>query len=358
MKIGVDYQFFVKRESKEIIEVFRITNLLYNLRIGMIRTTLPQARLIIILTLILSSSLHLSAQKQSIKTIIVDAGHGGTAVGAKGLFSNEADIALDIAMKLGKRIEDELEGIKVVYTRTTKDLPGGVTSSRVANRLRAEMANEARGDLFISIHCNSTRQKAGGWYAKRVVGHKNKVVYTGKGSKRKRKTVKVPIYESYYVKNTRHGTETYIWAADRSGVKSEYIHTEDDGEFAGDSTNAGTAAASAGMPDMNTPEARIRAQLYEKKYFTKSLLLGTYIEEEFEKGGRLSQGVKQRNEEQIWVLQATGMPSVLVETGFISNKEEEEYLNSEKGQDEVVDSIINALKKYRNGTANQASATN
>jgi len=355
VKIGADYQFFVERESKEIIEVFRITNLLYNLRIGMIRTTLAQARFTAILTLLSITSFHLSAQKQTIKTIVVDAGHGGTAVGAKGLFSNEADIALDIAMKLGKRIEDEMEDIKVVYTRTTKALPGGVTSSRVANRLRAEMANEARGDLFISIHCNSTRQKAGGWYAKRVIGHKNKVVYTGKGSKRKKKTIKVPITESYYVKNTRHGTETYIWAADRSGVKSEYIHTEDDGEFAGDSANAGTTA---GMPDMNTPEARVRAQLYEKKYFTKSLLLGTYIEEEFEKGGRLSQGVKQRNEEQIWVLQATGMPSVLVETGFISNKEEEEYLNSEKGQDEVVDSIINALKKYRNGAASQASATN
>lgn len=321
----------------------------------MIRITLTRTRYIVLLSLYLFISFCVNAQKQTIKTIIVDAGHGGTAVGAKGLFSNEADIALDIALKLGKRIGDEMNDIKVVYTRTTKALPGGVTSSRVANRLRAEMANEARGDLFISIHCNSTRQKAGGWYAQRVVGHKNKVVYTGKGSKRRKKTIKVPITESYYVKNTRHGTETYIWAADRSSVKSEYIHTEDDGEFAADSTNTGAAV---GMPDMNTPEARIRAQLYEKKYFSKSLLLGTYIEEEFEKGGRLSNGVKQRNEEQIWVLQATGMPSVLVETGFISNKEEEEYLNSEQGQDEIVDSIINALKRYRNGGASQTAATN
>lgn len=321
----------------------------------MIRITFSRIRIIGLAAIFSAIGLVATAQKQTIKTIIVDAGHGGTAVGAKGLFSNEADIALAIAMKLGKRIEEELDDIKVVYTRTSKALPGGVTSSRVANRLRAEMANEARGDLFISIHCNSTRQKAGGWYAKRVIGHKNKVVYTGKGSKRKKKTIKVPITESYYVKNTRHGTETYIWAADRSGVKSEYISTEDDGEFAGDSTAAGAAA---GMPDMNTPEARIRAQLYEKRYFNKSLLLGTYIEEEFEKGGRLSQGVKQRNEEQIWVLQATGMPSVLVETGFISNKEEEEYLNSEKGQDEIVESILNALKKYRNGAASQTAATN
>jgi N-acetylmuramoyl-L-alanine amidase len=320
----------------------------------MIRPAFTLTRLLSFSCILTMISVNTFAQKQAIKTIIVDAGHGGTAVGARGLFSNEADITLAIAMKLGKRIQEEMEDIKVVYTRTTKAQPGGVTSSRAANRLRAEMANEARGDLFISIHCNSTRQKAGGWYAKRVVGHKSKVVYTGKGSKRRKKTIQVPITESYYVKNTRHGTETYIWAADRSNVKSEYIHTEDDGEFAADSANNATAA---GMPDMNTPEARIRAQLYEKKYFSKSLLLGTYIEEEFEKGGRLSEGVKQRNEEQIWVLQATGMPSVLVETGFISNKEEEEYLNSEKGQDEIVESILSALKRYRNGSASQTAAT-
>ena len=357
MKIGVDYQFFVKRESKEIIEVFRITNLLYNLRIGMIRTTLAQARLIIILTLILTSSIQLSAQKQTIKTIIVDAGHGGTAVGAKGLFSNEADIALDIAMKLGKRIEDELDDIKVVYTRTSKALPGGVTSSRVANRLERKWQMKPAETCLSVFIVTPQGRKPGAGMLKESSDIKTRWFIPGKVQEKK-KTIKVPIYESYYVKNTRHGTETYIWAADRSGVKSEYIHTEDDGEFAGDSTNAGTTASNAGMPDMNTPEARIRAQLYREKYFTKSLLLGTYIEEEFEKGGRLSQGVKQRNEEQIWVLQATGMPSVLVETGFISNKEEEEYLNSEKGQDEIVDSIINALKKYRNGAANQASATN
>ena len=321
----------------------------------MIRITSFLTRFTVSLIILLTASDILVAQKQTIKTIVVDAGHGGTAVGARGLFSNEADIALAIAMKLGKRIENELEDINVVYTRTSKALPGGVTSARVANRLRAEMANDARGDLFISIHCNSTRQKAGGWYAKRTIGHRNKTVYVGKGSKRRKKVVKVPITESYYVKNTRHGTETYIWAADRSGVKSEYIHTEDDGEFAADSASNGQ---SAGMPDMNTPEARIRAQLYEKKYFTKSLLLGTYIEEEFAKGGRLSAGVKQRNEEQIWVLQATGMPSVLVETGFISNKEEEEYLNSETGQDEIVESILSALKKYRNGASSQSAATN
>jgi N-acetylmuramoyl-L-alanine amidase len=87
--------------------------------------------------------------------------------------------------------------------------------------------------------------------------------------------------------------------------------------------------------------------LYEKKYFAKSLTLATFVEEEFENGGRLSEGVKQRNEKGIWVLQATGMPSILVETGFITNTEEEQYLNSEKGQDEIVAQIVNAIKRYK-----------
>lgn len=98
---------------------------------------------------------------------------------------------------------------------------------------------------------------------------------------------------------------------------------------------------------MSSPEARIRAQLYEKKYFSKSLHLANLVEEAFERGGRKSYGVKQRNEEGIWVLQATGMPSILVETGFLSNTEEEKYLNSEKGQQEVVAAITSALKKYK-----------
>ncbi len=127
-----------------------------------------------------------------------------------------------------------------------------------------------------------------------------------------------------------------------SGVKSTFINVEEAGEFSPDSTSPATPP-----PDMNSPEAKIRAQLYEKKYFGKSLMLANLVEEEFAKSGRASGGVKQRNWEQIWVLQATGMPSILVETGFITNEEEEKYLNSDDGQAEVVESIITALKKYK-----------
>lgn len=282
-------------------------------------------------------------QKSVLATIVVDAGHGGPARGAKGLFSYEADVALAISLKLGQRIQEVFPDTRVVYTRTSDTVFGVNVDPRTANRMRAELANEVKGDLFLSIHCNATPQKAGGWYAKRTIGYKTKTITVGKGAKKRKKTVKVPITENYWVKNERHGTETYIWAADRSGVKSTYINPDESAEFSEDSTSSGSAP----HLDMNSPEAKIRAQLYEKKYFGKSLMLANMVEEEFAKGGRASGGVKQRNWEQIWVLQATGMPSILVETGFITNEEEEKYLNSEEGQAEVVESIITALKRYK-----------
>jgi N-acetylmuramoyl-L-alanine amidase len=282
------------------------------------------------------------AQKNTLRTVIIDAGHGGRDPGARGLISTEAQVALEIALKLGKVLEKEFPAIKFIYTRTDENLPRGVTDPKLANRIRAEMANEAKGDLFIAIHLNATGQKAGGWYAKKIVGYKPKIVYTGKGKRRRKKTIQQPIYESYYVKNTRVGTETYIWAADRSGAKSENVvlDTDEGGEDepVDDPNN---------ILDLNSPEAKIRAQLYTKYFFRNSALLASMVEDEFGKAGRESFGVKQRNNKGIWVLQATGMPSILVETGFITNKEEEEYLNSEKGQDEVVENIVAGFRRYK-----------
>lgn len=285
-------------------------------------------------------------QKPVLSTIIIDPGHGGVDPGARGQHSTEAEIALSVSLKLGKAIEKEMPGVKVIFTRTTDVLAGGGTNVQQSLRYRANMANEARGDLFVSVHCNAAGVKAGGWYAKRVIGHKNRTVYVGKGKKRKKKVVRDPIYESYYVKNWQHGTETYIWAADRGGFKSEAINQsqEEGGENVEDSTN---------ILDLNSPEARIRAQLYEKKFFSKSLLLATFIEEEFVKGGRVSRGVKQRNEKGIWVLQATGMPSVLIETGFVTHTEEEQYIISEKGQDEIVANIMVSLLRYKQSLENK-----
>jgi N-acetylmuramoyl-L-alanine amidase len=291
-----------------------------------------------------------------LRTIIIDPGHGGIDPGARGLISHEADVALEISLKLGTAIQKEFPDMKVVFTRTTDILPGNGDDIHQALRVRADMANKAKGDLYVSIHCNSNGQPAGGFYAKRVIGHKSVYKYVGKGSHKKKKLVKVPLYESYWVKNTRTGTQTYIWAADRSGFKGGAVNDKNDeggeGEEVEDSTN---------ILDLNTPEAKIRAQLYEKKYFDNSFLLASLVEDEFNKAGRKSDGVMQRNNKGIWVLQATGMPSILIETGFITNKEEEEFLNSDKGQDEIVANILSALERYKenvesNHTGNVSSS--
>jgi N-acetylmuramoyl-L-alanine amidase len=98
--------------------------------------------------------------------------------------------------------------------------------------------------------------------------------------------------------------------------------------------------------------------IYAQNYFRKSLTLADFIESGFEINGRISRGVKQRNNKGIWVLQATGMPSVLVEIGFISNKEEEKYINSEKGQEEIVGNILTALKTYKQRLESKTAPVN
>ena len=88
--------------------------------------------------------------------------------------------------------------------------------------------------------------------------------------------------------------------------------------------------------------------IYAQNYFRKSLTFADLIEKGFQIQGRTYRGgVKQRNDKGIWVLQATGMPSVLVEIGFITSKEEETYINSDKGQDEIVSNIVSAVKDYK-----------
>jgi N-acetylmuramoyl-L-alanine amidase len=101
------------------------------------------------------------------------------------------------------------------------------------------------------------------------------------------------------------------------------------------------------LPDPSDPAEKARMLIYAQHYFRKSYDLADLVEKEFISTGRVSRGVKQRNDTGIWVLQATGMPSILVEIGFISNKEEEEYINSEKGQEEIVEDLVSAFRSYK-----------
>jgi N-acetylmuramoyl-L-alanine amidase len=271
------------------------------------------------------------AQKASLRTIIIDAGHGGRDNGARGSYSFEKDICLAIALKLGKNLEEAFPDIKVLYTRKTDVYP--------ELKARADFANGNKGGLFLCVHVNAAPPIRHNKFA----GYKNEVTYTGRGKKRKKHVQRVPRYTVYFTNNPSNGTETFIWAADRTDEKEKFIGEDvSTGEHLYDSTEF--------IPDINDPEFKAKALLWTKRYFDKSYMLASFVEESFIGDGRFSRGVKQRNEKGIWVLQATSMPSILVETGFITYKHDEDYLNSEKGQQEVADNILTAVKKYRQAT--------
>lgn len=260
-------------------------------------------------------------QDKPIRTIVIDAGHGGEDPGAKGSYSTEKQVTLEVALKLGKLLEENMPDVKVVYTRKTDRFDDP--------RKKAQIANDNKGELFVSIHCNSTGK------IRKVTGYKT--VYHRKG---KRKIAsKQPIY-AYYPSNAK-GTETYIWATSKNNAKMESL--KQNSVIVLDANSEETKQ----LMDDTDPETFILLNTLRNAYFDQSLRLSTLIEDEFTRVGRISRGARQRNEKGIWVLSATAMPSVLVELGFISNPEEEDYLNSGSGQQELANCIYKAIKRYR-----------
>ena len=259
--------------------------------------------------------------------IIIDAGHGGTDGGARGAYSSEKDICLAISLKLQEVLAKELPEVKLLMTRTTDTYP--------ALHTRANYANNNKGDLFLCVHVNAAPPKR----HSELVGYKTKTSYVGKGSKRRKVTKKVPQYKTWTTPNPAKGTETYIWGAHKNEDK-EVAMRENAPMLAeeGFETNYGNI-------DPNSPEFIALSLLKTKQYFKRSASLASFIQDEFAQIGRLDRDVRQR-QVGIWVLQATAMPSVLIETGYITNREEEDYLNSKQGQQELAECITRAVKTY------------
>jgi len=290
--------------------------------------------------------------KAPVKTVVIDPGHGGTYPGARGLISSEKEVSLSVAMKFGKALQEAFPELKIVYTRTTDDNAGGKTTLKEDLRYRADLANSSGGDLFISFHCNSAGKKPGGWYERVVVDKIKKTRTVKKGKKRVKQTYYEYKYENVWRENVAHGTESYIWAVNKNDAKVNSIAKNN--EYYGEIDSTSTEMLE--LPDPSDPAEKARMLIYAQQYFKKSLVFADMIENEFDKRGRISRGVKQRNDEGIWVLQATAMPSVLIEIGFISNKEEEEYINSDKGQSEIVEDVLNAFKAYKQKQESKSSA--
>jgi len=220
--------------------------------------------------------------------VVLDAGHGGHDPGNLGNGYKEKDIALNIVLEIGKELEKD-PNIKVVYTRK-KDV-------FVDLFVRGKIANEANADLFVSIHCNSHNSPA-------------------------------------------HGTETFVLGIHRNQTnfdvakkENSVILLESDYE------------KNYGGFDPNSPEAVISILLGQEEYLDQSIMLASKIQDNFTNElNRKNRGVKQAG---FIVLHQTVMPSVLIETGFLTYKSEGAYLNSNKGQKDMATSIKEAILDYK-----------
>jgi N-acetylmuramoyl-L-alanine amidase len=226
-----------------------------------------------------------------IRTVVIDPGHGGKDGGAPGKYSKEKDIVLAIGLKLGKYVEENLPEIKVVFTRKSDEF--------IPLYRRAEIANEAKADLFISIHANSNpRPDPSGTYT--------------------------------LVLGLHRADENFEVAKRENSV----ILLEDD--YSSRYENF----------DPNSPESYIIFSLLQNVYFDQSINFAGMVEDQFrERAKRNDRGVKQQG---LLVLAQTSMPGVLIESGFISNPDEEKYLNSEEGQDYLASAIFRAFRDYKN----------
>ncbi len=286
---------------------------------------------------------------QKLNTIIVDAGHGGKDGGAHGgyeggLNSYEKNVTLAISLKLVAELKKTFPGVKVIPTRTTDIYQSPPEKAAIANN----NANPAGGNLFVCIHADAANLKTGS----RITGYRTVTVYDSKvewikkGKKKVKKVTKVPrqvekpIIEYYKIGTQRKGTSVWIFAPHKTSDKIKAIMNEE--EF-----NAEASSDTLyNNIDFSTQDKRIIAQIYAKRYQDKSARLANYVNEEVDKTGREALGVSQR-QVGIWVLQATNMPAILVETGFITNYDDERYLNSESGQQELAEAITAAIRRYK-----------
>lgn len=225
-----------------------------------------------------------------VHTVVIDAGHGGQDPGAKGKFSHEKDVVLAIALKVGSLIEENMKDVKVIYTRNTDVF--------IPLHERADIANKHKADLFISIHANA---------------NPNKQVY---------------------------GSETYVMGLHTNERNLEVAKKENDVIVLEDNYSSHYEGY-----DPNSSESFIIFSLMQNAFLDKSLSFATTIQSQMRnKAKRTDRGVKQAG---FLVLWRTTMPSVLVETGFITNPAEEIYLNSDAGQNALASSIFKAFKNYK-----------
>lgn len=279
----------------------------------------PNAILIVFIsiTLAITTSYQGFTQEYKIKTIVLDAGHGGKDGSTRGAYSTEKDVALKTALRLGAAIEANMKDVKVIYTRSTDVF--------VPLYERIAIANNAKADLFISIHCNDMPM-----IRSSVVTGSRK----GKNGKR------IPITETVYRKSTStRGVETFVSGMGRISEQDEVIKRENAAIFLEENYKENYEGF-----DPNNAENYIILSLMKNTFRTQSLKLAKLVQDEYVNVGRVNRGVQEKS---LAVLARAGMPAILTEIGFISNPDEENYMNSEAGQTEITSCLLKAIQSYQ-----------
>lgn len=224
-------------------------------------------------------------------TLVIDPGHGGKDPGAVGRVAKEKNINLAVALELGRLVEQNMPGVKVVYTRKTDVF--------VELDQRARIANKAKADLFVSIHVNSTVAKVG-----------------------------------------PQGTETYTLGMHRAAENLAVAKREN--SVITMESNYGERYEGF---DPRSSESYIIFEFMQDAYMANSVKLAKTIQQQFRNtAGRPNRGVYQAG---FLVLREVGMPAVLTELGYINNPTEERYLNSKAGQQALARSLYNAIREYK-----------
>lgn len=228
-----------------------------------------------------------------IRTVVIDAGHGGKDPGAMGTGryrTTEKHVALNVAVLVGKYINEAFPDVKVIYTRSEDRFVELMERSMIANR--------AKADLFISIHCNSNDNKAA------------------------------------------CGSETYVMGLHKTEANMKVAQKENSAIL----LEEGHELRYDGY-DPKDPESIIALSLRQNVHLDQGLLFSSLVQKQFkERVGRLDRGVKQAG---FLVISYTALPAVLIELGFLSNPAEEDFLQSEKGQDYMASGIYRAFKEYK-----------
>ena len=231
-----------------------------------------------------------SQVENKITKVVIDAGHGGKDPGAVGKFTMEKDIVLDVALRTGKYIEENIEDVEVIYTRKKDEF--------VELHKRAQIANESGADVLISIHCNSNKS------------------------------------------SRPYGAETYVMGLHKSMDNLDVAKTENAAIYYEDDYKTQYEGFN---PDSD--EDYIVLSMFQSATIDQSIGLSSKVQSQFkERVGRKDRGVKQAG---FWVLYKTTMPGILIELGFLSNATEEKFLNSEDGKTFMASAIYRAFKEYK-----------